>query len=188
MLAFASETIALMVAIVVIYIVGILALLVKCYRMPSQGQALVRSGYGGTKVSFDAKIVIPIIHKLEWLDITLKRLVIDRQGNEALTCKDGTRADIKAAFFIRINPAVEDVKKVVQKLGIEGAADIEKLSELFVPRFLESLQAVAKVNTFEQLSDREYVKQQVMQAVGHDLDGYTLDVVTIDYLEKTQTV
>lgn len=158
-----------------------------CYRTPAQGQALIRSGFGGMFVSFNGKVVMPLLHKAQWLDITLKRLVIDRQGNDALTCKDGTRADIKAAFFIRINPTHEDVKKVVQKLGIEGAADVEKLSDLFMPRFLETLQTVAKENTFEQLSDREYVKQQVMQAVGYDLDGYILDAVTIDYLEKTQT-
>ncbi len=158
-----------------------------CYRKPAQGQALIRSGFGGNFVSFSGKIVMPLLHRAELLDITLKRLVIDQQGSEALICKDGMQVDIKAAFFVRINPTPPDVLKVVQALGVEGAANIEILTDLFKARFLISLQTVAKENTYEQLSDRETFKKQVIQTVDNDLDGYRLDTVTIDYFEKTKT-
>lgn len=179
-----SENFIWVVGGIVAFVVFEMLMLLLCYRKPSQGQAIIRSGLGGSFVSFSGKFVLPILHKAQYLDVTLKRLVIDRQGSEALICQGGIQADIKAAFFVRVNPTPTDVLKVVMKLGVEGAADIEKLSDLFVPRFLESVQMVAKAHTFEQLSDREDFKQQVMQTVGCDLDGYILDVVTIDYLEK----
>ncbi|MHC4552858.1 MAG: hypothetical protein ACYSUT_08860 [Planctomycetota bacterium] len=185
--SFVLQTMALIATMVVIIIIGLLTLLVKCYRKPSQGQAIIRNGFNSTCVSFEGMITIPIIHEVEWLDITLKRLVIDQQGNGALECKDGTRVEIKSAFFVRVNPTQEDVLKVVQALGVEGAADVEKLADLFNARFLESLQTVAKDNTIEQLSDREYFKREIMSTIDTDLDGYLLDTVTIDYLEKTKT-
>lgn len=158
-----------------------------CYRKPSQGQAIIRSGFGGTFVSFSGKIVMPILQKARYLDITLKRLVIDLQGSEALTCKGGTQADVKAAFFVRVNPTVEDVKKVVQKLGIEKAADVETLNEMFNTQFIEALKNVSKNYSYEELTNREMFKEKVIAALPTSLDGYILDTVTIDYLEKTQT-
>lgn len=187
MLAFAQEVMVLVVSIVLVQIIGLIVLLVKCYKMPSQGQALIRSGFKGNVVSFSGKIVIPFLHKVQYLDITLKRIVIDRQGSEALTCKDGIRIDVKTAFFVRVNSTPQDVLKVAGALGIEGAANIETLTDLFGTRFLTGLETVAKANTFEQLSDREYFKSEVMQTIGNDLDGYILDTAAIDYLEKTQT-
>ncbi len=185
--SFISETMAWVASMAVILMIGLLSLLVKCYKMPSQGQALIRSGFGGTFVSFNGKIVVPILQKAQYLDITLKRLVIELQGSEALTCKDGTQADVKAAFFVRINPTVEDVKNVVQKLGIEKAADVETLNEMFNTQFFEALKTVSQNNNYEELTNREMFKEKVMNALPASLDGYILDTVTIDYLEKTQT-
>ncbi len=48
---------------------GLLIMMVKCYRKVEQGQAIVRNGVSGTKVSFSGKIVIPIFHRFEIMDI-----------------------------------------------------------------------------------------------------------------------
>lgn len=157
-----------------------------CYRKPAQGQALIRTGMGGPFVSFSGKIVLPLLHKAEFLDVTLKRLVIERQGQQALTCKDGIRADVTAAFFIRINPAVEDVLKVVSKSGVSQAADAVVLKEIYAKRFNHALTTVASEHDYETLTDREVFKQKVMDSIGKDLDGFVLDVVAIDYLEKSK--
>ena len=37
------------------------------------------------------------------MDISVKRIEIDRHGEEGLICKDNIRADIKVAFFVRVN-------------------------------------------------------------------------------------
>ena len=96
---------------------GIAALMIKCLRKVEQGSAIIRNGMGGTKVSFDRNIVIPILHIVESMDISVKRIEIDRSGEDGLICKDNIRADIKVAFFVRVNKEIEDVKRVAQFLG-----------------------------------------------------------------------
>lgn len=187
MLAFAFETMAMMGVTILIMVIGMLILLIKCYKKPSQGQVIIRDGFEGTKVSFNGMIVIPIIHSDEWLDITLKRIVIDRQNNEALTCKDGVEVNIKAAFFVRIKPIHQGVLKVIQALGTEGASDIETLYNLFSDRFITAISKVTQDHSYEELNDREYFKKQVISVVGDDLNGYILDTVIIDYFEKSKT-
>ena len=80
--------------------IGIISSLIKMYRMAVLGEALVRTGMGGTKVSFSGMFVVPVLHKLEIMDITLKTIMISRTANEGLVCKDNMRADIKVTFFV----------------------------------------------------------------------------------------
>jgi uncharacterized membrane protein YqiK len=48
------------------------------------------------------------------MDISLKTIEIDRCGQEGLICKDNIWADIKVAFFVRVNKSPEDVIRVAQ--------------------------------------------------------------------------
>ena len=93
----------LLVFIVVVVFV-ILALFITWYKKPIHGRALVRSGAGGTKIAFEKGFfVVPVLHRMEIMDITLKTITISRIGGDGLICKDNIRADIKVAFFIRVN-------------------------------------------------------------------------------------
>ena len=109
--------------IIAVVVIGIFALVIKCYRKVSQGEALIRNGFKGTQVSFSGKIVIPVLHRVEYMDISVKRIEIDRHGAQGLICKDNLRADIKVAFYVRVNNTAEDVKKVAQLIGCERASD-----------------------------------------------------------------
>ena len=117
---------------------GIAALMIKCLRKVPQGSAIIRNGMGGTKVSFDRDVVIPILHIVEAMDISVKRIEIDRSGEDGLICKDNIRADIKVAFFVRVNKETEDVKRVAQFLGCARASDEVALRTVFEPKFSEA--------------------------------------------------
>ena len=108
---------------------GIFALLIRCWQKVSQGFAIVRNGMGGTKVSFSGMIVIPVLHKSELMDISVKRIEIDRSGEDGLICKDNIRADIKVCFFIRVNKDKEDVERVAQFLGCDRASEENSLAQ-----------------------------------------------------------
>ena len=99
-LSYTFQTLVISLAVIVVVFLGFLALLVKCYRKVAQGEALIRNGMGGTQVSFSGKIVIPILHKVEYMDVSVKRIEIDRHGAQGLICQDNLRADIKVAFFV----------------------------------------------------------------------------------------
>ncbi len=165
---------------------GIIALLIKCLRKVPQGSAIIRNGMGGTKVSFDRDVVIPILHIVEMMDISVKRIEIDRSGEDGLICKDNIRADIKVAFFVRVNKEIEDVKRVAQFLGCARASDEVALRTVFEPKFSEALKTVGKQFDFVELyNSREEFREQILRIIGTDLNGYVLDDAAIDYLEQT---
>ncbi|MBN1817349.1 MAG: hypothetical protein JW828_08305 [Sedimentisphaerales bacterium] len=169
----------------VLMAVGMLFLL-QFYRKVSQGQALIRNGVGGTKVSFSGMYVIPILHRVEYMDISVKRVEIDRTGAQGLICQDNLRADIKVAFFVRVNNTAEDVKKVAQALGCVRASDERALYELFDAKFSEALKTIGKRFDFAELYvARVRFKEEILQIIGTDLNGYVLEDAAIDYLEQT---
>ncbi len=166
--------------------IGLITAIIKMYNKALQGQAMVRTGLGGTKVSFSGIFVVPVIHKLEVMDITLKTIVIARTGKEGLICQDNMRADIKVTFFVRVNQTIEDVKQVAQSIGAERASNQSALELLFDAKFSEALKTVGKNFEFVELySARDRFKQEILNIIGTDLNGYVLDDCAIDYLEQT---
>ncbi len=158
------------------------------YKKIPQGKAIVRTGVGGSKVAFNKGMyVIPILHKMEIMDISVKKVQIDRLEHDGLICKDNIRADIKVAFFVRVNKSVEDVLNVAQIIGCERASDVETLRNLFEAKFSEALKTVGKKFDFIELYEaRREFRDEIMNIIGTDLNGYILDDCAIDYLEQTE--
>jgi uncharacterized membrane protein YqiK len=172
--------------IVGLFLLGFLAVIAKMYKKAVQGEALLRTGMGDAKVSFSGIIVVPILHKLEIMDIKLKTIVIARAGSEGLVCKDNLRADVKVNFFIRVNKTHDDVVNVAQSIGAHRASDPLALESLFDAKFSEALKTVGKHFDFIELyNSREQFKQEILRIIGTDLNGYVLDDCAIDYLEQT---
>lgn len=177
---------AVVISILVLLCIGFFITLIKCYRKVLQGQALIRNGMGGTKVSFSGMFVVPILHRCEYMDISVKRIEIDRRERQGLNCKDNIRADIVVAFFVRVNNTVEDVIQVAQSLGCKRASDREALIELFDAKFSEALKTVGKQLDFSELyTNRVRFREEILQIIGTDLSGYILEDAAIDYLEQT---
>ncbi|GAA0562145.1 flotillin family protein [Chitinophaga japonensis] len=158
------------------------------YKKIPQGKAIVRTGVGGGKVAFNRGMyVIPILHKMEIMDISVKKLQIERLENEGLICKDNIRADIKVAFFVRVNKNVDDVLNVAQIIGTERASDVDTLRNLFEAKFSEALKTVGKKFDFIELYEaRREFRTEILNIIGTDLNGYILDDCAIDYLEQTE--
>ena len=173
-------------AIVVVALMGLIILFVKMYQKAVQGEALVRTGSGDVKVSFSGILVMPVLHKLEVMDITLKSMEISRVGKDGLVCRDNLRADIKVSFFIRVNKTREDVVHVAQSIGCNRASDPRELQMLFDAKFSEALKTVGKHFEFVELyNSRAQFKEKILEEIGTDLNGYILDDCAIDYLEQT---
>lgn len=174
-------------AISVVVIVGLFFWLVSMYKKVSQGKVLVRTGQGGVKIFFNAGMVIPILHKEEIMDISVKKLDISRMAKDGLICKDNLRADIKVAFFVRVNKSVQDIINVAQTIGCTRASDHETLESLFEAKFSEALKTVGKKFEFIELYEaRREFRDEIINIIGTDLNGYVLDDCAIDYLEQTK--
>lgn len=174
------------IAVSMVIAIGIVALLIKSYHKVEQGQALIRNGMGGLKVTFTGTLVLPIVHKAEYMNISLKTVEIDRRGKEGLICKDDIRADIKVAFFVRVNETLEDVLLVAKSVGCARASEISTIEELFGAKFSEALKTVGKQLNFEDLyQERDRFRDEIKRSIGQDLNGYVLEDAAIDFLEQT---
>ncbi len=160
----------------------------KFYIKVGPDEAIVKTGMGGMNVVIDGgALVWPVIHRYEKMDLTLKSFEIAREGSEGLICKDNIRADIKTAFFIRVDKTSEEIKEVAQSIGCKRASQVETLRELFDAKFSEALKTVGKQFEFVELYDkRDKFKNEILKVIGTDLNGYRLDDCAIDYLEQTR--
>ncbi len=182
---------AIGIVLVVVFVFLMLAAVIglvfsRLYRKVPQGKALVVSTMKKVVVTFTGQIVVPVLHKAEMMDISVKTIEIDRRGTEGLICEDNIRADIKVNFFVRVNKAEEDVIKVAQAIGCERASERETLEELFTAKFSEALKTVGKQMQFVSLyTERATFRDRIIEVIGTDLNGYSLEDVAIDYLEQT---
>lgn len=165
----------------------IVVAIMKFYRKVEQGKALiVNKMKAEPEVFFTGATVLPIIHKAEVMDISVKTIEIDRRHKDGLICRDNIRADIKVTFFVRVNKTVDDVIKVAQSIGCARASDPGTLEALFSAKFSEGLKTVGKQLDFVDLyTKRHEFRDAIINLIGRDLNGYVLEDCAIDYLEQT---
>ncbi|MDF0371328.1 MULTISPECIES: flotillin family protein [Streptomyces] len=181
-----SWGIGVLVAVVLLITVALLFVITRLFRKVEQGKALIISKTKKVDVTFTGAVVLPVLHKAETMDISVKTIEIRRTGREGLICQDNIRADIHITFFVRVNKTVEDVIKVAQAIGTERASDKAAIQEFFAAKFSEALKTVGKQLDFVDLyTKREEFRDRIIRVIGTDLNGYHLDDAAIDFLEQT---
>ncbi|MCX4515424.1 flotillin family protein [Streptomyces sp. NBC_01619] len=178
--------IGVLVAVVLLIAIAMLFVISRLFRKVEQGKALIVSKMRKVDVTFTGQVVLPVLHKAEVMDISVKTIDITRTGCDGLICKDNIRADIRISFFVRVNKTVEDVIKVAQAIGTARASDKETLQDLFNAKFSEALKTVGKQLDFTDLyTKRDEFRDRIIQVIGTDPNGYSLEDAAIDYLEQT---
>ncbi|HEX4818128.1 MAG TPA: flotillin family protein [Nonomuraea sp.] len=173
-------------AVVLIIVIGLVIVIGRLFRKVEQGKALIVSKVNKVDVTFTGAVVLPVVHKAEIMDISVKTIEIERTGREGLICRDNIRADIKITFFVRVNKTAEDVIKVAQAIGTARASDEATLQALFNAKFSEALKTAGKQLDFVDLyTKRDEFRDEIVRLIGTDLNGYSLEDAAIDYLEQT---
>ncbi len=174
------------VMVILAIAIGVVVMILRCWRKVEQGTALIIVGKKEPTVHFSKAIVLPLVHQAEVMDISVKRIEIFRHGEEGLICKDNVRADIKVAFYVRVNKTEDDVRRVATLVGVRRASQLSALQELFDALFSEALKTVGKQFDFVDLyTSRDEFKEEMLKVIGRDLNGYHLVDAAIDYLEQT---
>ena len=160
----------------------------RLYIRAAANEAFVRTGMGGTKVILDGgTLLIPVVHQLVQVPLTTMRLDVDRSGTDSLITADKLRADLKAEFYIRVMPQIEDIKNAARSLG-DSAGQPQRIAGLVNDKLISALRSVAANKTLEELNSRRNefaaeVKGQVEADLKHN--GLTLETVTISKLDQT---
>ncbi len=173
--------------IILLIIIALAVMFSAFYKKVPQGYALIVNDMSSKpKVHFTGGMVLPVIHKMEVMKISLITLEIDRRANDGLICQDNLRADITVAFYLRVNETRDDVLRVAKAIGVDRASDKEAVNELFNAKFSEALKTVGKKMVFLDLfENRILFREKIIEVIGDDLNGYVLEDVAIDYLEQT---
>ncbi|MCX8602234.1 hypothetical protein J3U44_10115 [Gilliamella sp. B3766] len=178
---------ATVIGVIFLVILGFFLLFKAFYIKVPQGTALIVNDMSSKpKVYFTGALVYPVIHKKEFMKISLITFDVERRGKDGLICKDNLRADICVAFYLRVNETTEDVLKVAKSIGVDRASDQKAVSSLFSAKFSEALKTVGKQFELAKLfEDRLNFRERIIDVIGKDLNGYALEDVAIDYLEQT---
>ncbi|OJF09810.1 SPFH domain-containing protein [Couchioplanes caeruleus] len=181
-----STGFGVLIAVVLLIALGVVFFFSRMFRKVEQGKALIVSKVRRVDVTFTGAVVLPVLHKAEIMDISVKTIEISRTGREGLICRDNIRADIRITFFVRVNKTTEDVIKVAQAIGTTRASSEQTLQELFNAKFSEALKTVGKQLDFVDLyTKRNEFRDQIIEVIGTDLNGYSLEDAAIDFLEQT---
>lgn len=186
-------TVLIPVGILFGFFLFLLALLNAFLKKAAPGTALVKTGLGLSKaqISTSSSFVIPLIHRAEIIDLTVKIVKISRRGSDSLSCADGIRAEVEVDFYIKINSLDEDIRRVATTIGALRASNMDTIKELFEAKFADALKTAGSKLTFDQLyQNRHQFRDEILIALGHNqggdvvLNGYRLDDVAIHYLEQ----
>jgi len=183
-----------LVGAVALGFLAFMSAMARFLKRPSPSEAIIRIGRANTDVFIGRSTwIVPVLHRAATMSLSTIGLTIRRAGHEALVTKDYISTNLSAEFYIRVEPAEDDVKKAARTIGIdEGHASAEairqKSQELLEPKLVGALRAVAAQNDFLALHmNREHFAQEVSKALREDLgrNGFTLESVTITELAQT---
>src|SRR5512136_2326145 len=179
---------------IVAVIVGVLIVLVlmrsiiSAYVKTPANRAFVRTGGLFRKPHAPPKVVMNggawvfrTIHELTWVDLGTMAIEIERTENNALLTIDPQYADIKAIFYIKVNPTVEGIIDAARTIGGKQV-DANAVKQLVDAKLDGALRDVAASFTLMSLhQEREKFIQEVQNRLKTDLEenGLVLEAVSI---------
>lgn len=185
-------TFVVMIACVVggVALVGlaVFASVMKAYVKTPANRAFVRTGGLGARPNTPPKVVMnggawvfKSIHETIWVDLGTMAIEIERTENNALLTKDPQYADIKAIFYIKVNPTVDGIVDAARTIGGKQV-DANAVKQLVDAKLDGALRDVAASFTLMSLhQEREKFIQEVQSRLKTDLEenGLVLEAVSI---------
>ncbi len=167
---------------------ALLLVVTRLYVKTKASESFVRTGMGGMRVIKDGgALVVPVLHQVVHISLRTLRLEVSREGGDALITQDKLRADVRAEFFVRVQPDDDSIKAAARSFGehMSAPASVKQLVE---DKLVSALRTVAATKTLEELNiERDRFMEQVTRIVAPDLahNGLTLETATISKLDQT---
>jgi len=160
----------------------------KIYWKSESGRAFVRTGLGGSKpVIGGGALVIPLFHKIQWVDLSEIKLVVRRLQGESIITKDHLRVDLEAEFYVRVKADKDSVSQAAMALG-RRADNAEALRDFLEPNLLDALQSGAAEMTLDEMHDhRGRFARQVKDFLLDDMGLKGLELINASLTSIDQT-
>ncbi|HXT05469.1 MAG TPA: flotillin domain-containing protein [Roseiarcus sp.] len=188
MVAQTLGSLILWLIILAIAIVIAVYLLRWLYQRSTKETAFVRTGFGGEKVVVSGgAFVIPVLHDITPVNMSVTRIEVARRETQALITKNRMRVDIIAEFFVKVDSSREAVSFAAQTLG-RRTLQADGTRDLLEGRFASALRTVAAQMTLEQMHEQRQEYAQRVKTValeGLSQNGLHLESVAIVDLDQT---
>lgn len=158
------------------------------YRRSTKEIAFVRTGFLGEKVVVNGgAFVIPVLHEITPVNMSLIRIEVNRRDQQALITRNRMRVDIAAEFFVRIGASREAVSAAAQTLGRRTLQE-DGLKSLLEGKFASAMRAVAAQMTLEDMHEqRGEFARAVRDLAAESLAQNGLDLETVAVVDLDQT-
>ncbi|MCG8353085.1 MAG: hypothetical protein MI924_35415 [Chloroflexales bacterium] len=175
--------------IFLILLVVFFAMVSRFYMKAPADRAYVRTGSGKTRVVVNGgDWVIRAFHEVTWVDLRTMDIDIERTEVNALLTIDPQYADIRAIFYIKVNPITEDIERAARTIG-GGEVNTDSVKRLVESKLEGALRDVAATFTLMSLhQEREKFVERVQNLVRADLaeNGLVLESVSITTLKSAR--
>ncbi|MFQ3610533.1 MAG: SPFH domain-containing protein [Fimbriimonadales bacterium] len=173
---------------VLILVSGYMLALKYLFLRPSANLAYVITGWRGRRVLIDSSgLYVPFLHERVPVSLETMKLEVERKGPDALITRDNLRVDVKAEFYIKVQPDAESVLNAARSLG-DKSVNAQSVSALVFEKLVSALRSVAATKDLVEIhAQRDAFASGVQQLVRADLEqnGLTLESVTISRLDQT---
>src|SRR5689334_10513625 len=185
-----SLVVFIIFGVAAVILIGMILFLsiMKAYVKTPANRAFVRTGGLGAKPNTPPKVIMnggawvfKSIHEITWVDLGTMAIEIERTENNALLTKDPQYADIKAIFYIKVNPTVDGIIDAARTIGGKQV-DAEAVKQLVDAKLDGALRDVAASFSLMSLhQEREKFIQEVQSRLKTDLEenGLVLEAVSI---------
>ena len=179
---------SVILAVVLLLLLVLVRSVMRSYVKTPANRSFVRTGGLSQKVNNPPKVVMNggawvfrAIHEITWVDLGTMAIDIERTENNALLTKDPQYADIKAIFYVKVNPTVEGIIDAARTIGSKQV-DVNAVKQLVEAKLDGALRDVAASFTLMSLhQEREKFIQEVQNRLKTDLEenGLVLESVSV---------
>jgi uncharacterized membrane protein YqiK len=172
----------------IIVILVFFAMIARSYVKAPANRAFVRTGGFFRTPDAKPKVVMNggawvfgFIHEITWVDLGTMAVEIERTEQNALLTRDPQYADIRAIFYIKVNPTIEGIVDAARTIGGK-VVDTQGVKQLVDAKLDGALRDVAATFTLMSLhQERDNFIQKVQERVKEDLEqnGLVLESVSI---------
>jgi flotillin len=176
-----------LVAAIVAIVLGVL-FLNRFYVKSTRETALVRTGLGGRRILMDGgALALPILHKVERVNMRTIRLRVECTGERSLISEDRLRVDVAMEFHVRVQPDEDGIATAAQALGASTFRD-EDMQGLVEGKLMDAMQSAIATRTMDALHEhREAFVGAVAERLTANLarSGLMLDSASLTKLDQT---
>lgn len=165
---------------------GALILFVRAVHHVPPDRVLIVTTPREVRVVRRAALIFPGLRS-ETLDLSDKRITIDRRGSRGAHTRDDLRVDVTAEFTVRPRSDDAAILALVTRLGCDRASSAEALASLYTARFETTLRTQIRQLDFAALMhDRSTLISRVHDALrSEDLGGLEPVAVAVPHLTQT---